>query len=193
MDAIGGAGLAHHLRVGPGPGFTQTRQFSLDVRRAHPQGRQRPLGRHFGCAGFAALSDDQHQPWPQATVVVGQSRREHPRKIRRIKIDDGQVIGLIVAGVRARVRAQDKFGVDGDHVTGPVQVHHGRNHCRACVGTRQCHADLHRGAGGQGAKIVLQRQGSREAAAHPGQKLVGDRSGGGHGLTPVCSLCCRRV
>ena len=101
--------------------FREVGQLRLHLRCGQADRRQRPAGAQRGRRDLRALDDDEHEPRAQMAGGVGARRREQPRKVGRIEVDDREVVGLEVGDVRPRVGAHDQALIDADHVGRAVE------------------------------------------------------------------------
>ncbi len=105
---------------------------SLDAHR-----RQQRARRHARQPGLGDLEHDQHEPRAQPPVTLRLGRRQHPREVGRIEVDDREIVRFEVASRSASgsVRTTSRC-VDSDHVARAVQAHRQRRDRLAVVRRR---------------------------------------------------------
>ena len=173
----------HCLRVCPQPGFIEVGQFACRLCSGQRNRGQRLAGLDAGqCARHRAIDHHQHQPGAQMLIRIGFRWCQQPGKIRRIEINDRQIVRLEIGGVGFGIGAHHQALIDADDVARPVQGQVQIARHRGCgvailLGL-QGEADGHLGAHckrGVGGVIVLVR--ACEASAGPGGEAVGDAHG----------------
>ena len=126
-----------------------------------------------------AVDHHQHQPGAQMIARSAIAGRQQPGKIRRVEIDDRQIIRLEVGDVGLGVGAHHQARVDADDVARPVQAQvdvarYGGCRVAVLLGLQgQADGDLGlRLQRGVGAVRVLVR--ARKSAPCPGHETIGN-------------------
>ena len=119
---VDGAGLASAPARAPRP--TTRRGRAARVRRpprARRMHRQRAPGLDARRVDQRQVDDDQHAPRAEPVVRAARRRREQPREVGRVELDEWEVVGLDVGAAGTRIGADDEARVDADDVARPVQ------------------------------------------------------------------------
>ena len=162
--------VVHDLRVCPRPRLREVGQLGSRIGRVgdRQHGQQRAAAVLDGDP-VARPHDDEHAPRPQPVLRPRCGGGEQPRQVRRVELDDGEIVGLDGDRSGSRVAAQDDPRVQSGDIAGTVQLDQparGRP-------VAQVESDGESSPGRQCAVRVRAGDRRGEAASGPRQEAVG--------------------